>query len=82
MLYGAMGSMERTTVYLPAELRRALRDAAQRSGRPQAELVREALHEFLARNGRPLPRSIGIASDGRISAAESEDWIREAWSRR
>jgi len=72
--------MERTTLYLSQELRRALRDAARRSGRPQAVLVREALTVYLAANGRPRPRSIGIADDAGVTASESEDWLREHWS--
>jgi hypothetical protein len=74
--------MVKTTLYLPEGLQRDLAEASRRLKRPQAELVREALREFLAANGRPRPRSIGIAEDAGISAAESEDWIRKEWSRR
>jgi predicted transcriptional regulator len=72
-------SMDKTTLYLPNELRRALKDAARRSGRAQADLVREALQQYLAKQPRPWPKSIGAGSDGRISAQDSEDWIREHW---
>jgi len=79
MSYGKFCRVERTTLYLPEGLRRSLKDAARRSGRPQAVLVREALTEYLAANGRPRPRSIGIADDAGVTAAESEDWLREHW---
>lgn len=38
-----MGGMEKTTVYLPDELKRALRRAARSSGRSEAELIREGI---------------------------------------
>lgn len=72
--------MTKTTLYLPVDLQRALRDEAKRSGTSQAELVREALGRFLASRGRPLPSSIGIVSDGTLTARESEDWIRATWN--
>ena len=72
--------MDKTTLYLPDELRRALRDAARRSGRAQADLVREALQRYLAEQPRPWPKSIGAASVGRVSARDSEDWIRKHWA--
>jgi predicted transcriptional regulator len=74
--------MIKTTLYLPDDLQRELAEAARRLRRPQAELVREALRTYLAANGRPWPKSIGIAEDGELSAAESEDWLRREWDRR
>ncbi len=73
--------MEKTTLYLPSELQRDLKAAARRQRRPQAELVREALRDYLAGDAaaRPRPKSIGIASDGRISAVDSEAWIQSEW---
>lgn len=38
-----MGGMEKTTVYLPDELKRALRVAARSSGRSEADLIREGI---------------------------------------
>lgn len=38
-----MGGMEKTTVYLPDDLKRALRRAARASGRSEAELIREGV---------------------------------------
>jgi hypothetical protein len=38
-----MTGMEKTTVYVPAELKRALRSAARASGRSEAELIREGI---------------------------------------
>lgn len=38
-----MGGMEKTTVYLPADLKRALRRAARSTGRSEADLIREGV---------------------------------------
>lgn len=38
-----MGGMKKTTVYLPADLKRALRRAAGSTGRSEAELIREGV---------------------------------------
>lgn len=42
-MYGRMGGMEKTTVYLPDELKRALRRAARSTGRSEADLIREGI---------------------------------------
>jgi predicted transcriptional regulator len=72
--------MEKTTIYLPDNLRIALKDMARRSGRPQAELIREALAAFVARQERPRPKSFGIASSGKVQATEVEAWLDEHWT--
>lgn len=38
-----MGGMEKTTVYLPGDLKKALRRAALATGRSEAELIREGV---------------------------------------
>ena len=70
--------VKKTTLYLPAETQRRLRDAARRTRRPQAELVREALDRYLLEEP-PLPRSIGIFADDELTGAGSEDWLRKNW---
>jgi hypothetical protein len=41
--YGIVGGMEKTTVYLTDELKRALRRASRATGRSEAELIREGI---------------------------------------
>lgn len=41
--YGIVYGMEKTTVYLPSELKRALERAAQLEGRSEADLIREGI---------------------------------------
>ncbi len=71
--------MEKTTLYLPRELHRALRENSRRTGRPQAEVVREALQSYLSQQERPVLRSIGIAEDRELNSEQTEDWLRENW---
>jgi len=71
--------MEKTTLYLPRELHVALKAASRRTGKPQAELVREALKTYLDTLGPPRMRSIGIANDGSLAATDSEAWLRDNW---
>jgi ribbon-helix-helix CopG family protein len=73
--------MEKTTVYLPADIQLALREAARRIGRPQAELIRAAISAYLADQPRPLPSSIGIAADGTLDATEVDEWLEREWNR-
>jgi Arc/MetJ-type ribon-helix-helix transcriptional regulator len=82
MVYGAiLVVMEKTTVYLPSHLQRALKEAARSEKRPQAEVLRNALEDYLARRKRPLLRSVGIGEDRDLSGTESEDWLRAEWDR-
>jgi len=55
----------KTTVYLDAESYRRLRALAARSHRATAELVREAVEEYVSRHARPrIPRSLGAGRSG------------------
>jgi predicted DNA-binding protein len=42
-----MNAMETATLYLPADLRGLLKEAARRTGRPEAVIVRDALRSYL-----------------------------------
>ncbi len=74
-----MEAMRKTTLYLPTEVQRRLKDAAVRSGRPQAEIVRQALEQYLQAERPPLPRSIGTVEDAGLDGRDSEQWLRENW---
>ena len=71
--------MDKTTLYLPTELRRRLRDTARRSGRHQADVIRSALEAYLDQPGSARPTSIGAGADPTLHAADSEAWLRERW---
>ena len=74
--------MNKTTIYLPDELQRGIRDVARRTGRRPAELIRAAIEQFLREQHRPLPRSIGAGEDVEVAARDSEDWLRANWQHR
>ena len=48
--------MQKTTVYLPAELKSSLRSMARDTGISEAELIRQAVGEKVRRHPRPRPR--------------------------
>lgn len=77
--------MKRTTIFLPDHLRIRLEVAAKRQGRPQAELVREALTEYLEKDEPPWPSFIGafttkpeFADDG-YDSSNIKDWLRSEY---
>lgn len=72
--------MQKTTLYLPDALSQQLKVEAKRQNKSQAELMREALAGYVQSRPRALPRSLGLADDAGVSAADSEDWIRQRWS--
>lgn len=72
--------MEKTTLYLPDDLRETLRRYVRRTGRRQSDVVREALASYLAHADPGLPSSIGSADNGTIDAARYEEELRAAWA--
>ncbi len=86
MVYGSYlmvaSPMDKTTLYLTPQLRRALADLAHRSKRPQAEIVREALGAYIAAAPRLKLRSLGVGNDEKVTGATSEDYLRTKLRRR
>lgn len=67
----------KTSIYLPEELKRDLEQLAERTGRSEAEITREALETFVAARSRPRPRGgLWRSTDGR-SAAEDERMLAQ-----
>jgi len=54
--HGGMYGMQKTTVYLPAELKTWLRRMARDTGISEAELIRQAVSEKMLQHPRPRPR--------------------------
>ena len=70
MAYGMLPSMEKTTVYLDPEVARGLRAMSRSTGRPQAQLIREALGTYLAAAPRTeLPGWVGSWKNGPVTDA-------------
>lgn len=75
--------MVKTTVYLDNDTALALREIARRRGRPQAELIREALAKFAGEDRPPLPAGLGEFRSGRPDVAEDyRELIRQDLGRR
>src|SRR5437899_1297171 len=75
--------MNKTTLYLSPETQRNLRDLAKRTGRHQADVIRQALGQYLQQHGqRPPLRSIGSGEDGELAARDSEDRLNARWGQR
>ena len=75
-----LAGVERTTIFLPPELRRRLSDEAKAQGRPQAEVVRDALEGYLARRRPKLPSMVGMVSIG-LDGAEAKRRVRQEWAK-
>jgi hypothetical protein len=73
--------MDKTTVYISTALHAELKAIARRSGRAQAEAIREALATYVAQQERSLPKKIGIVSSGRVTGADIDEWLAENWRR-
>ncbi len=82
MAYGTITAMEKTTVYLDPDTQRGLRAMARALGRPQAELIREALSQYLERSADPqLPSWVGMWKHGpQTDAATIKPEAREQWA--
>ena len=66
-----MKPTEKTTVYLDAGDYRRLKGLGRKRGAPAAELVREAVAEYVVRHASTRePRSLGRFSSGRSDLSE------------
>jgi Arc/MetJ-type ribon-helix-helix transcriptional regulator len=64
--------MEKTTVYVPPEVKRALGRLANARGTSEAELIREALRRIVAEAPAPRPR-LPLIKSGKPTLAERVD---------
>jgi predicted transcriptional regulator len=67
--------MTKTTVYLDADLALTLRQLATSEGRPQAELIREALAEYPRRKKRPAIPGLGEFDSGHADTSQKAEQI-------
>ena len=69
--------MKRTTIFVPEALERDLQLYAQRTGKPAAAVVREAIAAYIARTqpSAELPSFTGAFDSGRSDTAERHEDI-------
>lgn len=65
--------MEKTTLYLPAELKAAIKHAANERGISEAEVIRDSLRSTVGRK-RPRPRG-GLFSSGAPIARQADEYL-------
>jgi hypothetical protein len=63
--------MEKTTIYLPSDLKSAIKRAARRRGVSEAEVVRDSIRTVIGRE-RPHPRGGLFASGAPIALRDEE----------
>lgn len=72
--------MEKTTLYLPPDLMAAYAALARKQRRAKAELMRDALREYAARQDYQLPDWVGmIDSDDEVNSSTLDEWLRDNW---
>jgi hypothetical protein len=68
--------MQKTTVYLSDELKRGIARVAREEGCSEAEVIRAALGEAIARSGRPRPTvPLWVEGFGGADVAERVDEV-------
>jgi len=77
-MYGSMYGMQKTTVYIPDEVKRALGRVAVARGMSEAELIREAVHALTSQSAPPRPR-LPLFKSGKPGLAERIDKALEGF---
>ena len=72
-----MCGMQKTTVYLPDDLKSALERMAGETGRSEAELIREGIRQVVAKRPAPAP-TVGTFASGVPDLAERVDELLAA----
>jgi len=73
---------EKTTVYLDADDYRRLKGLGRKRGAPAAELVREAVAEYVVRHAPAAePKSLGAFSSGRGDLSERAEALLDGMGR-
>jgi len=65
--------MKRTTVYLPEKTDLLLKRLARKTGRSQAQIIREAIANYIGNENQALPPSVGMGASGRNDLSERDE---------
>jgi hypothetical protein len=74
-MYGTMGGMEKTTVYLSDRQKQALKRAAKATGRTEADLIREGIDTVTAAHRMAEPRMPLFDSGTRDLAVRADELL-------
>jgi predicted transcriptional regulator len=66
-------SAQPTLVHLPDSVKTSLQQLVSQTGKPESELIGEAIEAYLESQNRPLPRSIGIGASDRGDLSDRVD---------
>jgi Arc/MetJ-type ribon-helix-helix transcriptional regulator len=77
-MYGKVYGMQKTTVYIPEDVKQALARVAAARGVSEAELIREALRLLTAEATPPKPR-LPLFKSGKPGLAERVDQALEGF---
>lgn len=80
-MYGTMGGMRKTTVYLTDELKAQLAEAAALSGRSEADLIREGIQTVSVRVA-PAKLRLPLFASGQPDLAERTDELLAGFGER
>lgn len=82
-IYGNhMKGIDKTTVYLDSDDYRRLKGLGRKRGAPAAELVREAVAEYVVRHApAQTPKSVGAFSSGRRDLGERAEALLDGMGR-
>jgi hypothetical protein len=72
-------SMKKTTLYLEEGVLAEIKLISRSEGRSEAEILREAINDYLERRRSALPSIFGKGAGTKFTAADSEDWLLENW---
>ncbi len=73
--------MIKSTFYVASDRMAALDALSKQEARPKAEILRDALDEYLDRHARPLPSWIGMIhdDDGSLTSTNVDEWLGAHW---
>ncbi len=75
-------AMHKTTIYLDDDTRLCLRRAAQREGKTQAEILRDAVRRYERETHEGLPPGVGGFRSGRRDVGERAETLLRAATRK
>lgn len=71
--------MNKTTIYLSDDQMSALDAVSRKQGTPKAQLIREAIEQYVVDQSDNLPGAAGIFADDEVNSTNLDDWLTANW---